>query len=224
MKTKFYISLMVLICTIIPGNMNSQVINWGSLKSGDRHMINVNAGYDYGLVFGAGYGYQIHVLVPAVLQVEYSFPSGKNIIDDFKSKIGIRIRFLRVNNFQFAGNIQGVYRRNQNDFVRIQNFGSDLSAHIGYYRRHWLVAGEIGFDKAIITHLKHSNYYKEIYPEVEDGWFGPPTGGNFRYGLVGGVSMGQHDITIKAGRMLVQDFRSKPTIPLYGQLGYNFRF
>ena len=28
----------------------------------------------------------------------------------------------------------------------------------GYYQRKWFVAGEAGFDKAIVTHFKHSAY------------------------------------------------------------------
>ena len=40
------------------------------------------------------------------------------------------------------------------------NFGSDMSGIIGYYRAHFFVAGEAGFDKAIVTHFKHSENTK----------------------------------------------------------------
>lgn len=32
------------------------------------------------------------------------------------------------------------------------------------------------------------------------------------------------DITIKAGKILQQDFKSQPLLPFYGQLGVNFKF
>jgi hypothetical protein len=98
------------------------------------------------------------------------------------------------------------------------------SGVIGYYRPKWFAAGEAGFDKAIVTDLKHTSAYKEQYPGVVDGWYEPSTGGNFYFGLQAGYSLKKHDIYIKAGKTLTEDFKSKPTIPFYAQLGYNFKF
>jgi hypothetical protein len=108
--------------------------------------------------------------------------------------------------------------------VRLQNFGSDLSGIAGYYRRQWFISGEFGFDKAIVTHFKHAKAYKDQFPEVVDGWYEPATGGNVYYGLQAGVSFKKHDVYVRAGKMLSQDFKTQPLLPLYGQLGYNIKF
>ncbi len=158
-----------------------------------------------------------------VLNLEYSFPSGKNISDDFKSKLGTKIRLYQLNYFQFSANISGVYRRYETDLVRMKSFGSDLSGILGYYRTKWFLAGEVGFDKAIVTNLKHSQSYREIYPDVTDGWYSPPSGGNFYYGLQAGFSFKQHDIYVKAGKIITQDFKTEPRVPFFAQIGYNFR-
>ena len=63
--------------------------------------------------------------------------------------------------------------------MTLANFGSDLSSTIGYYKPKWFVATEVGFDKAIVTHFKHSDLFKEHFPDVKDGWYEPATGGNF---------------------------------------------
>ena len=42
-----------------PAKILSQEINWYNLQKDQRHLINVNAGLDYGLSFGARYGYQL---------------------------------------------------------------------------------------------------------------------------------------------------------------------
>jgi hypothetical protein len=162
--------------------------------------------------------------MPVVLNLEYSFPSGKFVTDDFKSKIGGKIRVFEIKNFVFSANISGVYRRYETDFVRMKNFGSDFAGIVGYYRSRWFVAGEVGFDKAIVTNLKHSQSYTDIYPDVTDGWYSPPSGGNFYYGIQTGFSFQQHDITIKAGKVITQDFKTEPTVPLFAQIGYNFKF
>ena len=64
----------------------SQNLNWASLKRDQRHILNVNAGYDYAFTYGVGYGYQMKTKFPIVLNLEHSQPAGEDIFDDFKTK------------------------------------------------------------------------------------------------------------------------------------------
>jgi len=223
---KNHIKFIVLSVAMMMGlSVKAQTINWGSITSEDRHIVNVNAGMDYGVAFGVGYAYRIKSnLFPMVANVEYSFPAGENIFDDLKIKVGMQISLLKYKNFQFSTKLHGVIRRYENHNVRLVNFGSDLAGILGYYRSGWFVAGEVGFDKAIITHFKHSDAYMENYQGAQQGWYGPTTGGNFYYGVQAGFSAGMHDVYARGGKILTQDFRTKPTLPFYGQLGYNLRF
>jgi hypothetical protein len=102
------------------------------------------------------------------------------------------------------------------------NFGSEFSLTAGYYRSKWHAAVEFGFDKAIVTHIKHSRLYTEYNPGVKDGWY-IPTAGNFFYGLQGGFSFGTNDLYAKFGKTLAQDFKTEPTVPFYLQLGWNLK-
>jgi hypothetical protein len=223
MKTIIKTALTVLTGIVMHGQVYTQNMNWQSLKSEDKHILSVSTGIEYGVIYGAGYGYHIRTGLPVVLNLEYSFPSGSNLTDDFKSKIGGRVRLFGIQNFMLSANIYGVFRRYENDLVRMLNFGSELSGILGYYRAKWFVAGEFGFDKAIVTNLKHSQNYRDIFPEVTDGWYEPATGGNYHYGLQTGFSFKQHDISLKAGRLITQDFKTEPIVPYYAQLSYNFR-
>jgi len=211
-------------CTLVfiqPAKIFSQEINWSNLPAEKRHLVNINAGIDYGLTYGARYGYQLRSKMPGIMVLDLSVPSGDNLVDDFKTKIGGYIRFYQVKNFQFSAKIMGVFRRYENLSARLLNFGSDMGLVAGYYQRKWFVAGEAGFDKAIVTHFKHSALYKENFPSVQDGWFEPATGGNFYYGLQTGLSLKRNDIYLKAGKVLTQDFSTAPMVPFYLQLGYN---
>ncbi|HEX5653570.1 MAG TPA: hypothetical protein VFX58_10880 [Chitinophagaceae bacterium] len=211
------------ISLLFAANASSQAINWKSLDKKQRHLINVNAGAEYGFTIGAGYGYQLKTKMPIVLTIDHSFPAGDKISDDFKTRIGGIVRIYQVNDFQFSAKIQGVFRRYENQLARLVNFGSDMSAIAGYYKPKWFVAGEAGFDKAIVTHFKHSASYKQNFPEVIDGWYEPATGGNFYYGLQAGLSFGRNDIYVKGGKLLEQDFSTKPLLPFYLQVGYTIR-
>lgn len=206
-------------------SVNAQTINWASLNDGSKHIVNATFGLEYGVIYGVGYGYQINTrLFPIVVNFEYSFPSGNKIFDDFKTKIGVQIRWIEYHGFQFSTKIHGVFRRCGNDFDRLVNFGSDVSGIIGYYRPRLFVAGEVGFDKAIVTHFKHSKAYKDQYPDVVDGWYEPATGGNFYYGLQAGFSFGKQDVYLRAGKILTQDYKTTPMVPIYSQLGFNIKF
>jgi hypothetical protein len=201
----------------------SQAMNWENLKSEEKHIININTGIEYGFIYGVGYGYQLNFKIPAIVNAEYSFPSGENVFDDFKLKIGIQASVYRKGHFQLSVKAHGVFRHYRSDFVSLINFGSDISVTMGHYRKKWFIGGEFGIDKAIVTHFKHSGEYKSLFPSVKDGWYEPATGGNFYYGLQTGFSFKRNDITMKIGKIEEQNFKSDPIVPIYLLLGYNLR-
>ena len=224
MKTVKIIFLIIVILIFNSNTGQSQTINWASLKQEQKHIANVIAGFDYGFTYGVGYGHQLRAKFPIVLNVEISQPAGNKMADDFKTKIGGQILLYEINNFHFTASVQSVFRRFENDYVRLINFGSDMSAIVGYYKPKWFVSGEFGFDKAIVTHFKHSNLFRENFPSVRNGWYEPATGGNFHYGLQTGFSFNRMDIAFKIGKVVQQDFKTDPTIPFYFQVGLNRRF
>lgn len=216
------IRLAIIFCLITINFSHAQILNWASLQKEQRHIASINLGLDYGVTLGIVYGYQLKTKLPIVAGIEYSLPSGKKIGDDFKTKVGGQIRWIRVGDFQFSTKVQGVFRRFENSYVRLNSFGSDLSGVMGYYKPKWFLAGEVGFDKAIVTHFKHSDLMKENFP-TKDGWYNPATGGNFYYGVQSGFSWRSHDLTIKVGKIITQDFKTEPLLPFYVQLGYNLK-
>lgn len=211
--------------SFLQNKMHAQVINWENISSQNRHLLHANMGAEYGVTAGMGY----HRLIPGKrfplwIGGEFSMPAGKQLADDFKLRLGGQLKIAAVNHVQFSARVQGITRRYRNQSVTLFNFGSDFSGTIGYYHKRWFFSAEAGFDKAIATNFRHSEWYKKnIYDNVQDGWYKPATGGNFYYGLQSGFSMKKVDLTIKAGKVLQQDFNSQPLLPFYGQVGINFR-
>lgn len=203
---------------------SAQNINWAGLKKNQKHIISLNAGYNYGLVYGVGYSYQTKAKMPILLNFSYSCPSGEQFFDDFKTKIGGQVQLYSINNFKISASIYGVYRRYENPLIRLQNFGSEMTGVVGYYKPKWFIAAEVGFDKAIVTQFKHLDIFKNnVYANVSDGWYEPATGGNFNYGCQTSFSVKNTDIVLKIGKVLTQDFKTTPLIPYYLQLGLNFK-
>jgi hypothetical protein len=204
-------------------HIRAQTLNWNSVGN-SKHIMNLGVGWDYGLSYGVGYAYQVNAKLPMMLNAQFSIPSGENMLDDFKTKVGGQVVLLNKTNFKGSIILNGIYRRYENPLVRLKNFGSEMKGTFGYYKPKWFVAGEFGFDKAIVTHFKHSESFREkIFQDVKDGWYQPATGGNFLFGLQTGYSFAKSDITLNIGMVKTQDFKSTPLIPYYLTLGYNYR-
>ena len=220
MKTRI-ISLLALVC--LAGTLSAQTVNWRSWNNTDRHVAGVYAGWDYATTAGVNYGYRLKSTLPLLVGGEVSLPAGSNLLDDFKIKGGIQAEVITFNHFSATVKVNGIFRRYESEFVRLGNFGSEFSAVVGYYKKRWYSALEIGFDKAIVTHMKHSDLMQDYYPQIKNGWF-IPNGGNFSYGLQLGYSIRKVDLTLRTGKTITQDFKTKPAIPFHFQLGVNKRF
>ena len=208
---------------LLSSQSNAQTLNWKALEN-SKHIINAGIGWDYSISYNVGYAYQVKAKAPIVLAANFSIPSGENLLDDFKTKIGGQAVLLNKSNLKGTITLNGIFRRYENPLVRLNNFGAELKGSFGYYKPKWFVAGELGFDQATFTHFKHSETYKEtIFSEVKDGWYEPVSGGNFKYGIQTGYSFKKSDITFDIGMVKTQDFKSSPLIPYYLMVGYNYR-
>lgn len=225
MKTiKFLFAIIMF--AFMTSNINAQTINWTSFTPEHKHIFGVSAGLEYGLVYGANYGYQLKTkFVRAALGAEVTVPSG-NVwpMDDFKTKIGGELNWIDFRGLQINTKIHGVFRCTNNDFNTLVNFGSEASLVIGYFRPHWFAAGEIGFDKAIVTRFKHSAEYRDQYHDAVGGWYEPAQAGNMHYGLQFGFSYQQYDIYMRGGKMITENFNATPAFPFYAQVGCAVRF
>lgn len=216
-------NLLILIIAFIKSTliMQAQTLNWESLQPEQKNIASIDSGYEYAFVFGAAYGYSSSLFFPVVYQIEFSIPAGLPVLDDFKTKIGGNILWLGLNDFRFSTDIKGVFRKYENAYVQMLNFGCDFSGSIGFYKPTWFIAGQAGLDKAIATNFQHSKEMHGLYADIQNGWYQPPTGGNFYCGLQGGVSFHTYDITAKGGRMVNDNFNTTPLINYYAMISVN---
>jgi hypothetical protein len=202
----------------------AQNINWRSIDDDRRNTIQLTGGYAYGAVAGVSYGRAFTLVRPIVAGLEYSFPMGKTLTDDFTVRITGQVDVLDLGGFSFTARIVSNFRRYQTSLVRIVSFGSDLAAVAGYYAPTWHAAGEFGFDKAIATEIEHSQIMKANIPGVRDGWY-VPTGGNFYYGIQGGKTIGEHlEASLRVGSTRAQFHDESAVIPYYLQIGLGVKF
>lgn len=201
----------------------AQTINWQAFQPEQKNSLYLQTGWDYSMNFGAGYARKFDTKWPILANIEYSFPAGENLFDDFKVRIGGQVEAVRLGSFSATAKVYCPIRRYENNLVTLFNFGGEFSGVVGFYRQKWFVAGELGFDKAIATHVKHSQRALDNYAGLQNGWY-VPTGGNWFYGLQTGLSLGANDVTLKIGKVVNQGFETEPFVPYFAQVGYQRRF
>jgi hypothetical protein len=202
----------------------SQNINWGSLRDGQSNLLQLNVGYDFGATAQIGYSRSFTIVKPVVVGLDYSFPMGSDLLDDFKVRLGGQIEIVQIGGFSATVKISSIFRRYQTELVRIESFGSDFGVLAGYYTPSWFVTGEFGFDKSITSHLAHSDVIRDMFPAIRDGWY-IPTGGHYYYGIQGGKTIGGgFDLSLRLGATNAQGNDDNAVLPLYLQLGLGMKF
>jgi hypothetical protein len=219
MKPK-YLRVIFLLVAFQFSFLQAQTINWNA-NDKSKNLLQVSVGADHATIYGIGYGHKLNTKLPIILATTVTVPFGEKLVDDFKVKIGGQSAIYKYKSFFGAVSLQSIYRRYATEYVVIQNFGSDVKGTFGYYKPKWFTALEVGFDKAIVSHFKHTQRYRdEVYNDVTDGWYQPSTGGNFYYGLQSGINFNKNQVAFTFGKLITQDFRTNPRIPLYLSLGY----
>lgn len=216
--------IIIIIAFMSVSTTYAQNINWSSINEDQAPLTYLNFGYDFGLTSQIGYGHKLDLNRPVLLTADYSFPMGKNLVDDFKVRLGGQISIYEKNNFHLSAKVYGVFRQHQTNLVSMSNFGSEISAIIGYYKPSWHIAGEFGFDKAIVTQLKHSDELQENHSSIQDAWY-TGSGGHFYYGIQGSKTIGRNfDLSLRIGLTDAQFNDENAVLPYYTQFGLIYKF
>jgi len=142
---------------------------------------------------------------------------------DYRARLGVQTSVARWRSLRLTGSASFLSRGTENSIYRGFDFGADITGTLGVYRHRWFAAGEFGKDKAIITHVTHSDWYRTwFYPEAKDGWY-LDAGGTFHYGLAAGLSMGATEVVGRFGFRSTEDFNDV-TPPMYATLGVGVAF
>lgn len=142
---------------------------------------------------------------------------------DFRARVGTQTSLLRWRSLHVTGSATFIARGTQNQIYRGFDFGADFTGTLGVYRRGWFVAGEIGKDKAIITHVVNSAWYRQnIYPDAKDGWY-LDAGGTVHYGLAAGLALGPMEMVVRAGWLRTETW-DQMSPPVYASVGMGIGF
>jgi hypothetical protein len=181
-------------------------------------------GLDPAMIGAVGYARVFGVAAhPVQLTTEIGVVTTGAEVHDFRGRLGLQSSLIQWRSLHLTGSATFVTRGTENSIYRAFSFGSDVSGTVGTYHRRWFAAGEGGFDKSIITHVTHTDWYRDhVFPDAKDAWY-LDTGGTFHYGLAGGLVMGRTEVVGRGGWLKTERYNAL-TPSMYASLGVGLRY
>lgn len=198
---------------------------WNVARFGtERNRLYSSFGLDPALVTSVGYGRVVRVIGHDFqLTGDIGLAAAHLDTRDFRARLSTQTSVLRWRSVHLTGSATFITRGTENSIYRALNFGADLTGTLGLYRHRWFAAGEFGFDKAIITHLRHSDWYRRnYYADARDGWY-LDAGGIYHYGVTAGIALGRAEVSGRFGWRRTENFR-EVSPPVYVSLGVGVGF
>jgi len=197
---------------------------WNAARFGaTRNQVYTTFGLDPALVGSVGYARVVPWVGREWQLGEVGVVGAEFDTRDFRARLQARTTVVRWRSVRLVGSAAFITRGTENSIYRALSFGADVTGALGVYRRRWFVAGEFGRDKAIITHLTHSDWYRQkFYRDAKDGWY-LDAGGTYHYGVVSSVAIGRTEIGVRAGWQRTEDFNDMVP-PMYASVGIGVGF
>ena len=180
----------------------AQEVNLARLDEGPANRVYVRTGAEWAFVMGVGYERTASVAShPLLLVGELSAPWVAANTSDYQARLGVLAPIVGWGGFKLAASLEPTLRGTHNDLGRMTAIGADAGLTGGYYAQGWFLAGELGLDYTLCTHITQSQLYRDtVYANARDGWYINP-GGNYRLGGQAGLSFSRFDVILRAGAL-----------------------
>jgi hypothetical protein len=223
MTTQRFSLMTVAVVSLIAINAPIAAAQWNVARNdSSRTLVYGSYGLDPSFVATLGVARSVSSLGGTQFAADAGFGVAETDTKDFRGRIGARVPAIRLGALRLVGDGAVIVRGTSNAIYRSVGFGASTSATLGIYRPRWFAGAEAGFDKSVVFHITHSDWYKSyFYSEAKDGWYGPG-GGTYRFGLTGGIVIRSAELMTRTGLLRTERFNDV-TPPLYLSIGAGFR-
>ncbi len=144
-------------------------------------------------------------------------------VRDYRARVGVQTSLVRWRSLHVTGSMTALARGTDNSIYQAFSWGADFTGTVGVYRHRWFAAAEMGKDKAVITHITNSAWYRTyFYPDAKDGWY-LDAGGTIHYGVAAGVALGPMEVAARLGWLRAENW-DQMMPPMYATVGVGVGF
>jgi hypothetical protein len=222
------ILIIVLMSVFITCNVTAQHINnIFAFKSEKNNSLLINLEFDPAIFWGITYNRNIDVSIGDFKRTIVGQVGWKTYRFNYND---LNLNFFsavsRNSSFNIITNIGAENKYLENTVHKANIYHWVVGLMPGYYSDRWYVGVE-GLSKWLIgAKFTHTEYYREVYPEVKDGWY------SYRNGYVhlslnlGAKISDRLDVDFRAGYRFTHDFKDYQPyiIPYFTNTAFNFRF
>lgn len=195
------------------------------LESGQQ-AVTTETGLQSGIVTSLGYAAGLRVgaidrtLIPFA---QATMLVARPDLRDYAFRVGSQISVVQVGWFDVSLQLAAEVAGTENSIYSGTALRTDVVLLAGHYGRRWFAVAEAGYDRAWLTYIAHSDWYRQVaYAGAQDGWYGGAAG-KLHAGAKGGVTIGPVEIVLRAGVNKTQTLQNLD-LPFYATLGANYRF
>ena len=191
-----------------------------------QQTVTAETGLQSGVVMSLGYaaGLRLGAIDRTLMPfAQVSMVVAKPDLHDYAFRVGTQMGLLSIGWFDLSAQLAFEVAATENSIYHATALRSDVVLLAGHYGRRWFAVGEAGYDRAWLTHIENSDWYRaHFYADARDGWY-DGTGGKLRAGGKGGVRIGSAEVVLRAGVNKTETLRDID-LPFYATLGANYRF
>lgn len=215
----FFVLVMLL---ALAGSAKAQAFS--RLEPGQQ-TVTAETGLQSGVVTSLGYARGVHLrsidrtLMPFA---QATLLVAKPDLHDYELRAGSQISVLSIGWFDLSAQVALGVAGTENSIYTGTALRTDVVLLAGHYARRWFAVAEAGHERAWLTYLENSAFYRQFYPDAKDGWYSG-TGGLLHGGVKGGVTVGRLEFVLRAGVNKTETLQDLD-LPFYATLGANVRF
>ncbi|HMF44993.1 MAG TPA: hypothetical protein VKQ32_30190, partial [Polyangia bacterium] len=199
--------------------------SFSRLEAGQQ-TVTAETGLQSGIVTSLGYaaGLRLHAIDRTLMPfAQATMLVARPDLHDYAFRGGAQISVLSVGWFDLSTQLAFDVAETENSIYRGTALRTDLVLLAGHYGRRWFAVAEAGYDRAWLTYIKNSDWYRTyFYSDAKDGWYSG-TAGMLHAGAKGGVTLGRVEVVLRAGITKTEDLNNLD-LPFYATLGANYRF
>jgi hypothetical protein len=199
--------------------------SFSRLEAGQQ-AVTAETGLQSGVVTSLGYaaGLRLDALNRTWMPfAQATIPVARPDLHDYAFRAGAQVSLLSAGWFDLSTQLAFAVAETENSIYRGTALRTDLVLLGGHYGRRWFAVAEAGYDRAWLTYIKNSHWYRTyFYGDAKDGWYGG-TGGTLHAGAKGGATLGRVEVVLRAG-VTKSEALNDLDLPFYATLGANVRF
>ncbi len=213
-------SIFLIVC-IHSGSFEAQEII-GTMKPGEQYVYsNFNFDPTFAVTFGYVRCFELKMIERSLcISGDLTFPIFLMDFQHYRISLGTRLPLFNTRRWNIVNRLRILNKGTNNDIYQGNLLSLEEGFLLGYFLDQWYMAGELGYEKFLLIHIRHSSWYrKNVYAGAKDGWYSS-TGGKFTFGLQGGYTFNDLiGVVLRLGIYKTEAFNDPVGVPFFANLG-----